>query len=659
MKILLAEHRGFCYGVKRAVQLADECAKTFDNAYTLGPIIHNPQMVKRLAQKGVQTIDDLAEISAGTVVIRSHGVGPEVYKLAEEKALHIIDATCPHVKKAQQEAHKLALAGYQVIVVGDKHHPEVKSIVEWAGQAVIVIAAIEEALALSPTAKLGVVAQTTFPAQEFAAIVHTLCTKASEIKVCQTICTATEERQQAARNLSAAVDAMIVIGGKNSANTTHLAEICVETGNPVYHIETAAELKQDWFRYVKTVGITAGASTPDWLIEEAYNKMQEFNQMLEQDLNQGLQKLERGSIIKGKVVGIRKDEVFIDVGHKAEGLITLTELAYPVPENAAEVVSEGQEIDCMVLEPDASDGTIRLSKVQADKVAAWDKLTEAFQNKKPVEGKILKVVKGGLTVAVFGIQGFLPGSQLALRYVEDMTEFIDQTLLMLPIELDIEKHRAVFSRKVLLQQEKEAAEQRIFASLAEGQTIVGTVSRLASFGAFVDIGGVDGLVHISDLSWQRVNSPEEVVAVGEKVEVLILKVDAQAKKISLSLKQVQRDPWFDLTADLAENQIVAGKVTKLAKFGAFVEIKPQVEGLVHLSELSDKRVASAEEVVTVGQMVIVKILGIDRTGKKISLSLVKAKEDQDRAEYQTYLGGQESIHTTIGDKLGDLLKSLK
>jgi 4-hydroxy-3-methylbut-2-enyl diphosphate reductase len=659
MELLLAEHRGFCYGVKRAVKLAEECADSKDNAYTLGPIIHNPQMVDRLAQKGVHTIHDLSEITRGTVVIRSHGVGPAVYKQAEEKNFKIVDATCPHVKKAQREAQQLALAGYLVVVVGDKEHPEVKSIVEWAGQEVLVVANTNEALAVLPAAKLGVVAQTTFAAQEFTAIVDILRSKCSEIKVCQTICTATEERQDAAKSLSAKVDVMIIIGGKNSANTTHLAEICAQTGKQIYHIETAAELQKDWFHYINSVGITAGASTPDWLIEEVYSKMQEFNQMLEQDLNQGLQKVQKGSIIKGKVISVRKDEVFVDIGYKAEGVIALAELAYPSPENASEAVTEGQEIDCMVLEPDANDGTVRLSKIQADKIASWDKLEEALKNKQPLEGKVLKAVKGGLTVAVFGIQGFLPGSQLALRYVEDMTEFIGQTLPMLPIELDREKSRAVFSRKILMQQEKAAAEKKIFDSLAEGQTLNGTVSRLASFGAFVDIGGVDGLVHISDLSWQRVNSPDEVVSVGEKVEVMVLKVDANTKKISLSLKQVQRDPWFDLIQDLAEGQNVSGKVTKLAKFGAFVQIKPNVEGLVHLSELSDKRVASAEEVVTAGQTVTVKILGIDKTAKKISLSIIKAKEDLDRAEYQTYLGGQESIHTTIGDKLGDLLKSLK
>jgi 4-hydroxy-3-methylbut-2-enyl diphosphate reductase len=659
MKVLLATHHGFCYGVKRAVKLAEECANSSTAAYTLGPIIHNPQMVERLTQKGVGTIHDLSEITQGAVVIRSHGVGPDIYVQAKEKNLTIIDATCPHVKKAQHEARELALAGYHVIIVGDKEHPEVQSIIKWAGQAVTVVANATEAMAILPFKKLGVVSQTTFNAQNFTEIVDILRTKCHEFKICQTICTATEMRQQAAKELAQNVDVMLVIGGKNSANTTHLAEICHQTGKQVYHIETAEELQKDWFCYLNTVGITAGASTPDWLIEEVCDKMQEFNQMLEQELNQGLQKLKKGSIIKGKIISIRKDEVFVDIGNKAEGVITLGELAYPAPETAGAAVAEGQEINCMVLESDTNDGTIRLSKVQADKVVAWDKLEEAFQNKQPVEGKIVKAVKGGLTVAVFGIQGFLPGSQLSLRYVEDMAEYVDQTLAMLPIELDREKHRAVFSRKILLQQEKAAAEIKIFDSLTEGQTIIGTVSRLASFGAFVDIGGVDGLVHISDLSWQRVNSPDEVVSVGEKVEVVIVKIDAKAKKISLSLKQVQRDPWFDLTEDLTEGQSVSGKVTKLAKFGAFIEIKPNVEGLVHLSELSDKHVASADEVVKVGQAVTVKVLNIDKTAKKISLSIAKAQEEAERAEYQTYLGGEEAIHTTIGDKLGDLLKSLK
>lgn len=653
MKILLAEHRGFCYGVERAVAMARGCAARPGKAATLGPIIHNPQLVARLAAEGVGTVDDLDAIEGDTVIIRSHGAPLETYRQAAAKNLTVVDATCPHVKKAQTAAHDLRERGYRVVVVGERGHPEVNSIVAWAGDGTVVVENVEEAAALPAIPRLGVVSQTTFPPGKFADIVAILNTKVADIQVDRTICTATELRQQAAVDLAARVGVMVVVGGRGSANTTRLAQLCREAGSRVYHIETAAELDPEWFRGAEAAGITAGASTPEWVIEEVYRKMQEFDQAMEQEIGQ----IEKGSIVKGKVVRVRDDEVFVDIGYKAEGVIPLAELAYPQPAKAEEAVKEGDEIDVYVIDADSSEGAIKLSKVRADSVIAWDKLENAQNARQPVEGKVIEAVKGGLSVAVFGVRGFIPASQADLRFVEDLSIFSGQTLTILPIEVDRDKKRVVLSRRAVLEEERRRREEEIFARFQPGQTVHGTVRRLADFGAFVDIGGVDGLVHISDLSWHRVKTASEVVSVGDEVDVVILKLDPQTRKISLSLKAVQRDPWFDVAETLAVGSIVPGKVTKTSKFGAFVEVAPGVEGLVHISELDDRRVEKAEEVVSAGQEVNVKILGVDKKTKRISLSIAQAKQDRDRAEYSHYI--QESgqgLGFTIGDKLGHLFK---
>lgn len=650
MKIYLADHRGFCYGVKRAVDMAVDALEASCPVYTLGPIIHNPQMINRLTELGVNTADKLEEIPSGKVIIRSHGVGPDIYAQAETKQLQIVDATCPHVKKAQQAAHDLLTAGYQVVIIGEPHHPEVQSIFAWTNNQAIIIETPEQAENLSGYDRVGVVAQTTFAANVFQDIVTILATKCPELKIERTICTATDLRQQAAIALAQKVDIMIVVGGKSSANTARLASVCRDAGKIAYHIESAVELQTSWFTGVQAAGITAGASTPDWVIKEVYDTMEAMNMT-------DVIKVENGSIIKGTVVGVRQDEVFVDIGYKAEGVIPLTELSYPTPASAAEIISEGQVIEVLVLDADSTDGQVKLSKLQADRITAWDKLEQALANQLPLEVKITEVVKGGLTASIFGLRGFIPASQVDLRFVEDLTPYVGQTVTVIPIEVDQEKQRAVLSRRQLLAQEKAAQEKELFTKLSVGQTITGKISRLANFGAFVDVGGVDGLIHISDLSWQRVKTPQEIVNVGDEVTVVVLKVDPEAKKLSLSLKDTIRDPWYTAAQMLTIGSILTGKVSKLAKFGAFVELKPGIEGLVHISELSDRRVTSADEVVSVGQEVTVKILAVDQTNKRIGLSISQAEQDKERAEFSEYLTTQTpSSGVTLGDKFAHLFK---
>lgn len=652
MKIYIASHSGFCYGVKRAIDMALTCAENSGKAMTLGPIIHNPQMVDHLGSKGIGVANSLADITHGTVILRSHGVGPQIYKMAEEKDLRIIDATCPHVKKAQMAAKRLSEQGYPVVIIGEKNHPEVKSIVEWAGNNPTIVETEQEALVLPRNDKLGVVAQTTFSGELFERIIEILRSKSIELKIDRTICTATDLRQSETIELAKKVGVLIVVGGKNSANTTRLAELGRNTGCTTYHIETAAELDREWFKNKKSAGITAGASTPSWLIEEVYYKMQEFNQ----ELDPTLKSLESGNIIQGKVVAVRKDEVFVDIGYKAEGVIPLAELAFPVPEQASDVVAEGQVIDVYVVETENAEGNVKLSKVKADKVVAWDKLEDAKEKSMPIEVQVIDAVKGGVSVSVFGIRGFIPASQLDLRFTEDLSVYAKQVLQAVVIDLDREKQKVVLSRRILLEQQKAEQEQKAYATLAVGSEVKAKITRLADFGAFADIGGAEGLIHISDMSWERVKHPSEIVSVGDEVLVHILKVDSKAKRISLSLKENQKDPWTDKAAVFTEGKIVPGKITKIAKFGAFVEIGAGIEGLVHLSELADRRVATADEIVKIGQEVAVKVLSIDKNAKKISLSIKQAQEEKERAEYSGYLNAQSGLGVTLADKFGHLFK---
>ncbi len=643
MKVVSAEAMGFCYGVKRAVDLTLSAAAKGDKIVTFGPLIHNPQMIEKLALQGVSAIHSLDEAHDKCVVIRSHGAGPTLYDSAQAQNIPIIDATCPHVKKVQQAAQKLCDQGMQVVIVGEANHPEVQSVLEWAGPGAIVVESVDDANKLGHFDCLGVAAQTTLSLEHFEKVVLALREHADQITVERTICRATDERQSAARALAQRVDVMVVVGGRNSANTRHLSDVCREVNPRTYQLETAAELRPEWFSGVAEAGITAGASTPDWIIEEVRKTMQE---------------MEKGSIVAGKVVGVRKDEVFVDIGGKSEGIVTLAELAWPAPADAHDVVQEGQLINVLVLNPDPSEGSIMLSKIQADRITAWDNLEEALAEERKIEGVVTAAVKGGLSISVFGVRGFIPASQIDTSFVEDLTTYVGKTLTITPMEVDREKQRVVLSRRVLLEAERKVSEAAAITRLIPGQTVKGTVKRLASFGAFVDVGGIDGLIHISDLAWYRVKDTAEILTVGDEIEVAVLKVDPETRKVSLSLKQLQQDPWHATVLAMGEGSVVPGKVTKTSKFGAFVEIAPGVEGLVHLSELSDKRVATVEEVVHAGQKVSVKILSIEPANKRISLSIIKAKEDADRADFVEYLGSSagESLGATIGDKLGHLFK---
>ena len=654
MEVILAQHLGFCYGVKRAIKLARDSASPDVCTCTLGPIIHNPQMVEKLASEGVGMVQTLEEMREGTIIIRSHGVGPQVYRQAEKTGLFMVDATCPHVKKAQLSAQALAEEGYEVILVGEKKHPEVKSIFEWSGHKATVVESVEEARGIQSCARLGIVVQTTFSTEKFKEIALALMDKANDIKIARTICTATDQRQAAAMELASTVDLMLVIGGKNSANTTRLAQLCSEKC-PTRHIETVAELADAWFENVEKVGITAGASTPDWIIREVYKKVQDMESLLQEE---SMREIKEHDIIKGTVVLVTRDEAFVDIGYKAEVAIPRSELAYPAPAAATDVVKNGDELQVYVVSMGGENGMI-LSKVKADKMAAWSSISALVERKETVNAQVTEAVKGGLVVSVMGVRAFVPASQMELHFVKDLSVYVGQTFEFLPIELDMRKQRLVLSRRVLLEAEREKKQAEIFESLSVNQVLHGTVKRLADYGAFIDIGGMDGLAHISDLSWERVKHPSEVLQIGEEVEVMVKSFDPVSKRISLSVKDTMRDPWQEKADRYEAGMCVKGKIVKLADFGAFMEIEPKFDGLIHIGELSEKRISKAEEIVKVGDEVTVKILQLDRTAKRIALSLTKAQQDKEKAEYDQYMAGQDEKAATVGEEIGDVLGKMQ
>ena len=683
MEIKIAEYCGFCYGVKRAVEMAEKAAADRVNGATLGPLIHNPQFIAELEAKGIACKDDLDQFTAGeTVIFRSHGVGPEVYEKAEAKQLNIIDATCPNVRMAQKKAFQAAQDGYLPIIVGEKNHPEVKSIKKWAGENAIVVEYLKDISEVPQKDKYAVIIQTTFELQKFEEILAALQKeREGEYRVERTICLATSQRQNAAMKLAGEVDAFIVIGGRNSANTRHLYELVASKCPKAHHIETAAELEQEMFRDCIKIGITAGASTPDRLIKEAIVAMEnmDFESLLAQSEEVNVYP---GKIVEATVIQLDKDGVYVDFGYMREGIVTYPE--WSLTETAEELMATikvGDKVEVKVIPGTSKDDFVRMSKIKAERDAAWKNVAELAEGeKRAATVKVIRIIKNkaknivGLAVAVEGVEGFMPASHVELKRVEDFTGYVGQELEAEIIEVDLEKKRIVVSRRDLLKAEKEAkakawkeakeariaaakearaaAEEAAYASVEEGTTVPGKVVKIAEFGLFVEVGaGLVGLVHNTELSWNRNAKAEDVAAVGDEVEVFIKKIDRENKRVALSIKATQEDPWKVEAGKLNIGDIVEVQVLRFLPFGAIVKISDKVEGLVHISEIAEERIAKADDVLEAGQIVKAQVLKMDLEGKKIGLSIVKAAQAAEQAEYSSYLNGSEGLTQDLSEQL--------
>ena len=683
MEIKIAEYCGFCYGVKRAVEMAEKAAEEKVNGATLGPLIHNPQFIAELESKGIACKEDLQDFTAGeTVIFRSHGVGPEIYPKAEEMQLDIIDATCPNVRMAQKKAFQAAQDGFYSVIVGEKNHPEVKSIKKWAGENAIVVECIEDISNVPQKDKYAVIIQTTFELQKFEEILAELQkVREGEYRVERTICLATSQRQNAAIKLASEVDAFIVIGGRNSANTRHLYELVATKCAKAYHIETAAELDSEMFRDCIKIGITAGASTPDRLIKEAIIAMEnmDFESLLAQSEEVNVYP---GKIVEATVIQLDKDGVYVDFGYMREGIVTYPE--WSLTETAEELMATikvGDKVEVKVIPGTSKDDFVRMSKVKAERDAAWKNVAELAEGEKRAASvKVIRIIKNkaknivGLAVAVEGVEGFMPASHVELKRVEDFTGYVGQEMEAEIIEVDLEKKRIVVSRRDLLKAEKEAkakawkeakeariaaakearaaAEEAAYASVEEGTTVAGKVVKVAEFGLFVEVGaGLVGLVHNTELSWNRNAKAEEVAQVGDEVEVFIKKIDRENKRVALSIKATQEDPWKVEAGKLNVGEIVEVEVLRFLPFGAIVKISDKVEGLVHISEIAEERIAKADDVLEAGQIVKAQVLKMDLEGKKIGLSIVKAAHAAEQAEYSSYLNGSAGLTQDLSEQL--------
>ncbi len=699
MQTRLARNAGFCAGVRRAVKIAEEAADEGGQWYSLGPLVHNDAVVDNLKEKGIITVNRLEEIQVGVdtgVIIRSHGVPPEIIEQAQERGLMIKDATCPLVKRVHEIVASLRGEGYEVVVFGDANHPEVQAITGWCNNQARVIARVEEACQLQVVDKLGVVSQTTKDENDFYAIVNALLPLAKEIRVFNTICSATRKRQQAAREISSGADLILVLGDPKSSNTATLARECKNTGVKTLQIRDASEIPVDCLQGVSAVAITAGASTPDWIIKEVLDKMTEFEEKSQQELEQdaineentnsteettdqevaaeeavdqpagegevagedesgsseeSFAKMEaemadfetpsRGDIIKGTVIQVQDDEVMVDVGGKSEGIIPLREMSLKDVNSAKELVSVGDEIEVMVLKWD-DDGSILLSKKKVDSQKVLDKLGEDFNNGSIIEGTVTGTVKGGLLVDV-GMVAFLPASHVEDGYVKNLEQYIGKTLQFKIIEFNRNKRRGsqiVLSRKELVAEEKQRLKKEFWDNIEEGQTRPGRVKRIVDYGAFIDLGGFEGLLHVSEMEHRRVEHPSDILNEGDEINVYILALDYEKERVSLSRKKLLKSPWEIAQEKYHEGDIVEGTVVRIAPFGAFVELDPGVDGLVHISQMANYRVEKPEDVVSVNEQIKIKIISIDPVEKRIGLSIKQVQEEEEANEVQQYLDEQ-------------------
>lgn len=631
MEILIADSCGFCYGVKRAVSMAESAANLYHKAHTLGPIIHNPQVVEELRKKGIDVAGSIREIDEGHVIIRSHGVGPECYEEAETKGLELIDATCPHVKKAQMDARSVVDDGMTLIILGEKEHPEVKSINLWAYQKAIVIENIEDAEILPIVEKMGVVVQTTFSQFKFQSIIGTLEKKAKTIKVFKTICNATEERQSSAVNLAKKVDLMVVVGGKNSGNTRRLAEVCRDVGCRTYHIETSAELEPSWFLGIHTVGVTAGASTPDWIIKEVIDRMNEFEELLNQESNWA-EDLKKGTVVDGTVVQIEADKAYVDIGYKTEAVLNASEISYPAPALVSDVLQPNEVIKAVIISHIKEDSPIYLSMTRLAKEEDWKYVADAQEADETVICEGLEAISAGLVVKVKSLRGFIPLSQGDVHFVKSLEGLVGKEFEVKVLEIDERKNRLVLSRRAVLEVERRAKLEEAIQNLHVGDNYTGIVRKIMPYGAFVDIGGIEGLLHISDISWKKIRKVEDVLEVGQEIEVKLQSFDAETKKISLSLKALTKSPWDEAEEKIHVGDVIVGKVVRLVAYGAFVAVTDDIQGLLHISQVTKQRNANVEDYLNRGQDVEVKVLSFNKDEKKLGLALTEFMEPKEKNE---------------------------
>ena len=629
MEILLAKSAGFCFGVQRAVDTAYKHADE-KNVYTYGQIIHNEEVVGDLAKHGVKILEDdeLDQIKDSKVIIRSHGAEKRVYDILEKNGNEIIDATCPFVKKIHNIVMDECGKGHTIIIVGDGKHPEVKGIMGWCMSEPVVIGTEEEAEKFvqsclngeyKPSENISIVSQTTFNYRKFHNVVDIIRNKLYNVTAYKTICNATSVRQREAQEIASKVDAMIVIGGRNSSNTQKLYEISKKECENTYYIQTLVDLDLTTFESVSRVGITAGASTPNKLIKEVHGRMDEMNfaELLENDESRG--SIKTGEIVEGRVIDVKPDEIIVDISYKSDGVIPRNEYTNTPNADLTELVHVGDAITAKVVKTNDGEGSVLLSYKRVAAEKANEKLEAALESGEILTGKVVQVVSGGLNVMYDETRVFIPASLVSDTYEKNLDKYLDQDVEFILTEYQPKKRRIIGNRKQIIVARKAEAAKELFDRIEVGMTVEGVVKNVTSFGAFIDLGGADGLLHISEMSWGRVEDPKSVLKVGDKVKAFIKNIDGE--KIALSLKFDDTNPWLNADEKYAPGTVVTGKVARMADFGAFIELEPGVDALLHVSQISYDHVNKPEDVYKVGDVVEAEVVECNAADKKISLSV--------------------------------------
>ncbi len=632
-EVILAKTAGFCCGVERAVALAKKTAAEGGCAM-LGSIIHNAAVVRELEALGARTVTGTNEVQPGeTVIIRSHGEPVETYRALEEKGARIVDATCPNVTRIHRLVARAEAEGRTPLIIGEAHHPEVLAAASRSPHSVILEGPeeLEKWLAEDPKRRnlpILAVAQTTCIRAVWENTLKILKKEYTNAEIFDTICSATHKRQAEAAELAAKADVMVVVGDCKSANTKHLTEISRMRCPTVYQIEGAEELRVDFLKGCSVAGLTAGASTPAGIIKEVYatmsdeiKTMEAAEESFEEMLEKSFKTLNTGEKVTGVVTAIGPTEVQVDLGCKQAGYISVDELSADPNVKPEDVVKVGDEIETYIIRVNDVEGYAMLSKKRLDAVKVWEDIEKAREEKTTLEGKVTEENKGGIVVNVKGVRVFVPASQSGLPRGAELSAMIGQTVSLRITEVNRARRRVVGSIKAVTYEARQAAQAEIWNNIEVGKRYTGTVKSMTSYGVFVDIGGVDGMVHISELSWSRIKNPAEIVSVGDTLEVYVISFDPEKHKISLGVKDRSMNPWDKFMATYHVGDVANVRIVKLMTFGAFAEVVPGVDGLIHISQIADRRIEKPGDVLSEGEMVDAKITAIDEEKQKISLSI--------------------------------------
>ena len=649
MSIKKAESAGFCFGVNRAITIVGDFIRDGEKVCTLGPIIHNMEVVRELKVHGCRPVESIGEVQPDEIlVIRSHGVPRSVIDEIEEKKLRWRDATCPFVKKIHRIVAEADPETELVLVAGNAQHPEVQGIIGNCKAECYTFnneGELDNLLTniLKENNKLvKVVAQTTFDTKEWKKSVKKLKKLCTNSKIFDTICNATSVRQSEADCIAAQSDFMVVIGDRHSSNTAKLFDICKRRCENTVLIETAGELDLHQVRCAKRIGVTAGASTPAKIIKEVLDTMSEemksgetnFEESFEEMLEESLKNLNTNERVMGTVLSIAPNEVQVDVGRKQTGFIPVSELSNDPNAKPEDIVKVGDEIELLIMKTNDQEGTIMLSKRRVDAQKGWEELQEKVDSQEILTSKVTEAVKGGVIVIYNGVRVFIPASQATASRDEKLEDLVGQEVNFRLIEVSQRGRykRAIGSIRSVLKEQRAAQREEFWKNCEIGKRYTGVVKSLTSYGAFVDLGGVFGMIHISELSWTHIKHPSEVVNVGDTVEVYVKDINEETKKISLGFKNADDNPWAILKRDYPEGTVCKATIVGLTDFGAFANIIPGIDGLIHISQIANRRIDKPSDVLSVGETVDVKITLIDFDKKRVSLSMrALLPEDEQQA----------------------------